>query len=61
MFFGHLHRDVVFICNLVPVRQNTHEFCLVAITAEEIVHDYYSLDELSKRRIDNYLKELMKK
>ncbi|OBS64087.1 hypothetical protein A6R68_07370, partial [Neotoma lepida] len=70
VFSGHDHRnaggtyrdlDMVFSsatgCQL---GKDTHRLHVVIVTAENIVHHYYSLDELSKRGIDHNLKELMK-
>lgn len=51
---------VVYSSISCQICKDTHKFCVVVITAEKHVHCYYSLDELSKRGIDDDLKELMK-
>lgn len=70
VFSGHYHRNaggtyqdldmVVSSAIGCQLGKDTHGLRVVVITAENIVHRYYSLDELSRRGIDDDLKELMK-
>ncbi|KAL6060162.1 hypothetical protein STEG23_004051 [Scotinomys teguina] len=70
VFSGHYHRNaggtyqdldmVVSSAIGCQLGKDTHGLRVVVITAEKIVHRYYSLEELSKRGIDDDLKELMK-
>lgn len=70
VFSGHYHRNtggtykdldmVVSSAIGCQLGKDTHGLRVVVVTAEKIVHRYYSLDELSRRGIDDDLKELMK-
>lgn len=70
VFSGHYHRNaggtyqdldmVVSSAIGCQLGRDTHGLRVVVITAEKVVHRYYSLEELSKRGIDEDLKELMK-
>lgn len=70
VFSGHYHRNaggtyqdldmVVSSAIGCQLGKDTHGLRVVVVTAENIVHRYYSLDELSRRGIDDDLKELMK-
>lgn len=70
MFSGHYHRNaggtyqnldmVVSSAIGCQLGKDTHGLRVVAITAEKIVHRYYSLDELSQGGVEEDLKELLK-
>ncbi|XP_060220183.1 serine/threonine-protein phosphatase CPPED1 isoform X4 [Meriones unguiculatus] len=70
VFSGHYHRNaggsyqdldmVVSSAIGCQLGKDTHGLRVVVITAEKIVHRYYSLDELSKRGLDEDLKQLLK-
>ncbi|OBS80061.1 hypothetical protein A6R68_21742 [Neotoma lepida] len=60
---GGTYRDLDMVFSSATgcqLGKDTHRLHVVVVTAENIVHHYYSLDELSKRGIDHNLKELMK-
>ncbi|XP_006867267.1 PREDICTED: calcineurin-like phosphoesterase domain-containing protein 1 isoform X2 [Chrysochloris asiatica] len=71
VFSGHYHRNaggtyqnldmVVSSAIGCQLGKDTHGLRVVVVTAENIVHRYYSLDELSERGLDPDLMELMKK
>ncbi|NP_001404653.1 serine/threonine-protein phosphatase CPPED1 isoform 6 [Mus musculus] len=70
VFSGHYHRNaggtyqnldmVVSSAIGCQLGKDTHGLRVVAITAEKIVHRYYSLDELSQGGVEEDLKELLK-
>ncbi|ELW67657.1 Calcineurin-like phosphoesterase domain-containing protein 1 [Tupaia chinensis] len=70
VFSGHYHRNaggvyqnldmVVSSAIGCQLGEDTHGLRVVVVTAEEIVHRYYSLDELSEKGIDNDLMDLLK-
>lgn len=70
VFSGHYHRNaegtyqnldmVVSSAIGCQLGKDTHGLRVVVVTAEKIVHRYYSLDELSKRGMDDDLRELLK-
>ncbi|XP_032248061.1 serine/threonine-protein phosphatase CPPED1 isoform X1 [Phoca vitulina] len=69
VFSGHYHRNaggiyqnldmVVSSAIGCQLGQDTHGLRVVVVTAEKIVHRYYSLDELSEKGIDDDLMGLM--
>lgn len=69
MFSGHYHRNaggtyqnldmVVSSAIGCQLGQDTHGLRVVVVTAEKIVHRYYSLDELSEKGIEDDLMGLM--
>lgn len=71
VFSGHYHRnaggtykklDMVVSSALgCQLGKDTHGLRVVVVTAEKIIHRYYSLDELSERGIEDDLMDLMKK
>nr|XP_060504516.1 serine/threonine-protein phosphatase CPPED1 isoform X2 [Panthera onca] len=70
VFSGHYHRNaggtyqnldmVVSSAIGCQLGQDTHGLRVVVVTAEKIVHRYYSLDELSEKGIEDDLMGLMK-
>ncbi|KAB1263459.1 Serine/threonine-protein phosphatase CPPED1 [Camelus dromedarius] len=71
VFSGHYHRNaggtyqdldmVVSSAIGCQLGKDTHGLRVVVVTAEKIVHRYYSLDELSEKGIEDDLMDLMKK
>nr|XP_045377678.1 serine/threonine-protein phosphatase CPPED1 isoform X2 [Camelus bactrianus] len=71
VFSGHYHRhaggtyqdlDMVVSSAIgCQLGKDTHGLRVVVVTAEKIVHRYYSLDELSEKGIEDDLMDLMKK
>ncbi|XP_023385408.1 serine/threonine-protein phosphatase CPPED1 isoform X2 [Pteropus medius] len=71
VFSGHYHRNaggtyqnlemVVSSAIGCQLGQDPHGLRVVVVTAEKIIHRYYSLDELSERGIEDDLMNLMKK
>lgn len=71
VFSGHYHRNaggtyrnldmVVSSAIGCQLGTDTHGLRVVVVTAEKIVHRYYSLDELSENGIEDDLMDLMKK
>ncbi|XP_045675622.1 serine/threonine-protein phosphatase CPPED1 isoform X1 [Phyllostomus hastatus] len=71
VFSGHYHRNaggtyqnldmVVSSAIGCQLGKDTHGLRVVVVTAEKIVHRYYSLDELSENGIEDDLMDLMKK
>ncbi|XP_021553850.1 serine/threonine-protein phosphatase CPPED1 isoform X1 [Neomonachus schauinslandi] len=69
VFSGHYHRNaggiyqnldmVVSSAIGCQLGEDTHGLRVVVVTAEKIVHRYYSLDELSEKGIDDDLMGLM--
>nr|KAF6354620.1 calcineurin like phosphoesterase domain containing 1 [Myotis myotis] len=70
VFSGHYHRNAggtyrnldVVVSSAIGCQlgKDTHGVRVVVVTAEKIVHRYYSLDELSERGIESDLMDLMK-
>nr|XP_027796524.1 serine/threonine-protein phosphatase CPPED1 isoform X2 [Marmota flaviventris] len=70
VFSGHYHRNaggtyknldmVVSSAIGCQLGKDTHGLRVVVVTAEKIVHRYYSLDELNEKGIEDDLMELMK-
>ncbi|XP_047390214.1 serine/threonine-protein phosphatase CPPED1 isoform X2 [Sciurus carolinensis] len=70
VFSGHYHRNaggtyenldmVVSSAIGCQLGKDTHGLRVVVVTAEKIVHRYYSLDELSEKGMEDDLMELMK-
>ncbi|XP_006776337.1 PREDICTED: serine/threonine-protein phosphatase CPPED1 [Myotis davidii] len=70
VFSGHYHRNAggtyrnldVVVSSAIGCQlgKDTHGVRVVVVTAEKIVHRYYSLDELSERGIEGDLMDLMK-
>lgn len=71
VFSGHYHRNaggtyqdldmVVSSAIGCQLGKDTHGLRVVVVTAEKIVHRYYSLDELSEKGIEDDLMDLLKK
>ncbi|XP_005860408.1 PREDICTED: serine/threonine-protein phosphatase CPPED1 isoform X1 [Myotis brandtii] len=70
VFTGHYHRNAggtyrnldVVVSSAIGCQlgKDTHGVRVVVVTAEKIIHRYYSLDELSERGIEGDLMDLMK-
>lgn len=70
VFSGHYHRNaggtyqnldmVVSSAIGCQLGKDTHGLRVVVVTAEKVVHRYYSLDELSKKGMEDDLRELLR-